>query len=458
MRLALAALVGAARTLALARALALTSAAPLVAQAPAPDLNVITADPVVLIDNYDEAFPSNCAGYSLASGCFQTLVGIYYPTGSGPGALGYSNPKRPVLVQLRGGNSNNQSPTQLGWFQTYALPHGFVGVDPNYAPVLPGQDFTVSLDDVAYLVQYLRHYHEWLNIDPDRIFVFGRSFGGVMSFAVGLRHDYQNLASSNPIQHQSSRPNFIIPFSAMADMNCLAPQVLWGELLQLFFPVSTAPGATSAQKDADSPAWWLTHPEVFNRPWTPRICLGYAPPTGLPCGQYNDPHDGGFAALMLQKIDEFVVKTNQADVGLAKHLVTSAGDQYAFAEAMAEVIDWAGAQLVPQSEGFYLVPPYTPITPAGSLQELRVVGATPGAIVGFFAGFATGAVVVPGCANIQTGLLDFFPLGWRFADAAGTAALSVYAPPQAIGLNIVVHAADFANCEVSQLMHKTWSE
>jgi hypothetical protein len=427
-------------------------------QEPVPDLNVISTNPVVLIDNYDEVFTSNCAGYSLASGCFQTLVGIYYPSSSGPSALGYANPPRPVLIQLRGGNANNDSPTQLGWFQNYVLPHGFVGVDPNFAPVLQGQDYTVSLADVAYLVQYLRHYHAWFNIDPDKIFAFGRSFGGIMSLAVGLRDDAQDLASPNPVRHQSSRPNFLIPFSAMADMNCLANQVLWGDLLTLWFPTSSAPGATVAQKNADSPAWWLTHPEVYGRTWTPRICLGYALPSGLPCGQYSDPHDGGYGPLMLKGIDACVVNTNQIDLGLAAALILSAGDQYAFGAAMAEAMDWADQQLVPQAEGLYLVPPQTPITPAGSPQTLRVVGAAPGALLGYFAGVVSGPVVVPWCSNIQVGLLDFLTLGWKFADASGQAQVAVHAPPQAIGLNLILHVADFTNCEVSQLLHKTWLE
>lgn len=455
MRLALAP--SAPRTLSLALVVALAARTSGAAQAPVPDLNVISANPAVLLDNYEESWPSNCAGYTLTSGCFQTITGIYYPTGAGPEGLGYPNEKRPVLIQLRGANANNQLPTQLGWFQTYVLPHGFVGIDPNYAPVLPGEDYTISLADVQYLVQYVRHYHEWLNVDPDRIFVFGRSFGAIMSLGVGLREDAQDLASSDPLRHESSRPNYLIPFSAMADMNCLSQQVLWDDLLKLWFPVSSAPGATVEQKNADSPVWWLTHPELYNRAWTPRICLGYAPPSGLPCGQYVDPHDGGYAAILMNGIDELVVQTNEASVGLGQHLVTSAGDQYAFGEAMADAIQWAQDQLLPQTDALYLVPPKTPITPQGSQQALRIVGAEPGALVGYFAGFTTGSVFVPGCTNIQTGLLDFFTLGWKFADAAGQAVLNVYAPPQAIGLDLVIHVADFARCETSQLLHKTWS-
>jgi acetyl esterase/lipase len=261
---------------------------------PTPDLIVVTSNPLVLIDHYEQAFPSNCAGHSLDTGCHETLLGIYYPSGSGPSALGYANPARPVLIQLRGGNANAQTPIQFPWFQDHVLPHGFAGVDPNFAPVSPGEDYKVSLADVAYLVQYLRHCHEWLNIDPQRIFVFGRSFGGIMSLAVGLRDDAQDLASADPVRHQSSRPNCVIPFSALADLNCLGPNPQYGEYLSLWFPAASAAGAAAAQKDADSPKWWLTHLEAFGRAWTPRICLGHAPPSGLPCGLYDDPHEGGF--------------------------------------------------------------------------------------------------------------------------------------------------------------------
>lgn len=448
----------AALLLALAPALASPPAPAPVPQGPAPEIVVLQQSPVVLADNYYQQYSSNCAGFPLGTGCHATLVGIYYPDGKGPPSLGYSNPPSPVVIQLRGGNSNVQFPDQLGWFQSYVLPHGFVGVDPSYPPVYAPDDYTASAKGIAYLIQYLRYYHEWFNIDPNRIFVFGRSFGGVMAMTVGLKEDYQDLASPDPFKHESSRPNYMIPFSAMADLTCLSTsQVLWDWLLYLWFPVATAPGATTAQKLADSPAYWLVHPELYQRPFTPPMCLGYGLNAPHPCGEIVDPHDGWFGLEMLDKGDELAFAQNDAAYGLSNRLINTS-DVYAFSEAMVLAMNWAVEQLQPKEAALYLIPPKTPVGPAGSYQALQVIGATPGALVGYFFGFSTGAVFVPGCANIDTGLLDFYPLGWKFADAQGRAALNVWAPPQAIGLDIVVHVADFANCEVSQLMHKTWTQ
>ncbi|MBM3977921.1 MAG: hypothetical protein FJ299_13165 [Planctomycetes bacterium] len=424
-------------------------------QSPAPDLIVVTNEPLVLIDNYEQTFPSNCAGHSLDTGCHETLVGIYYPSGTGPGALGYSNPPKPVLIQLRGGNTNAQTPIQYPWFQNHVLPHGFVGVDPNFAPVSPGEDYTVSLADVAYLVQYLRHYHAWLNIDPERIFVFGRSFGGIMSLAVGLGDDAQDLGSPDPVHHASSRPNCVIPFSAMADLNCLGAQTQYSEFVSLWFPISSAPGATKAQKDADSAIHWLTHPELYGRTWTPRICLGYAAPSGLPCGQYDDPHEGGFGKQLRDGIDELVVKTNEAEVGLAAKLIVT-GDAYGWGQAIDEAMQWAVQQLQPQAAQFYLVPPKTPIGPTGSLQTLHVVGAQPNSWVAYFAGFGTGPAFVPGCSNLQLSLVNYLGLGWQKADANGQAKLWVWAPPAVIDLPVGLHVLNVAHCENSQILQHTW--
>ena len=59
------------------------------------------------------------------------------------------------MIVLRGGNSNPEVPNQLEWFKTWVLPEGFVSVDPNFVPVLPGQDYTYAAKGIAYLIQYL---------------------------------------------------------------------------------------------------------------------------------------------------------------------------------------------------------------------------------------------------------------------------------------------------------------
>jgi hypothetical protein len=430
----------------------------LLQSSPVPDLVVVTTGPAVLLDNYYENWPSNCDGQPLGSGCHATLAAIYYPTGDGPTSLGYANPPRPVWINLRGGNGNPAFPEMYGWFLKNVLPKGFVGVDPNYPVVQPGEDYHAAAAGVAKLVQYLRHYSGWLNVDPNRIFLFGRSFGGFMSLTVGLKEDYQDPASADPIEHQSSRPDYLIPFSPPTDLTCFSGTMAFDWLLQAYFPVSTAPGATTEQKLADSPTHWLMHPELYGRTYTPPMCLGYLLQTVLPCGVLTDPHDGTFGLIMRDKIDEFVDATNDAALGIASALLDT-NDSWGYWAQMDEATDWALEQLSPPpAVTMYHPSPKTPIGPAGSFQQLKILGAVPGAPVYFFVGFAKGPVVVPGCPLIQEGIPTFFPIGGAVADAQGRASLTVFVPSVAIGWPLVFHVADFANCRVSNVLEHTWKQ
>jgi hypothetical protein len=427
----------------------------LLLQGPVPDLIVVQQDPVIISENYDLSWPSNCAGVPLGSGCNATLVGFYYPSGMGPTSLGYSNPPSAALILLRGGNGNLPEPNAYGWFAQYVLPEGFMGVDPNYPAVLPGEDYTYATDDLAYLIQYLRYYHEWLNIDPDRIVLLGRSFGGIQALALGLKEDYQDLASADPIEHESSRPDYVIDFSGMTNLSCMADESAYGEFFTLWFPVGSAPGATYEQQLADSAVWWLLHPELYGRPMNPPICLGYSGDPPAACGFIWEPHDSYFGIEMRDSIDVLAEQQGDAAFGLSSVLLETT-DVYGTAEATPLALDWAQELFEPQVESLYLIPVKTPVTANGSIQDLDVIGAVPGALVGYFVGFTPGPISVPWCPAWQTGLLDFFPLGWRAADASGKATLSVFAPPSVIGLPLVLHAADFQSCSVSNLLAQTW--
>jgi hypothetical protein len=422
---------------------------------PVPDPVVISTAPVSLFDNFESVWPSGCEGEPAGGECSETLVGIYYPDGMGPPSLGYTNPPAPVFINLHGGNSNPPTPEGYVWHQTNVFPHGFVGVDPNYAVVGPGEDYHVAAASVAHLVQYLRYYHAWLNIDPDRIFLFGRSFGGTLCFVVGLKGDQQDLASPDPQRHESSVPDFLLPFAGFSDMTCFAPTLQFGFFWEVLFPVSSLPGATLEQKVADSAVHWLMHPELFPRPDTPPMFLGYNLGQSQPCGLITDVHDGTFGILMRQKIDEFAETFNDPAIGLASELWDS-HSQWGYGADMTEAMDWCANQLAPKEAELYLIDPPTSIGPAGSVQSLKILGAVPGAWVHYFAGFAEGPVSVPACPNVTTGIPAWFYLGADAADAEGRATLAVFAPPAAVGLELVLHAVDVLDCRVSNVLHKTW--
>lgn len=426
-------------------------------QGAVPNPLVVTSEPVVLLDNYLTSWPSACAGQTTSSGCHETLVGIYYPDGMGPESLGYRNEPAPVFINLRGGNTNLTFPGNKAWFEENVLPDGFVGVDPNFHVVLPGEGLGPVTEGVATLIQFLRHHSEWLNIDPDRIFLFGRSFGGVLTYALTLKEDYQDLSSPDPLKHHSSRPDYSLPYSAPTDLTCLGDDVVHGELMQLFFPVSTAPGATQQQKLEDSASWWLLNPQLYGRTETPPMLLGYHLGFVNPCEEIFNPHDGTFGLLMREAIDEFVEQTNDPQLGL-RSLLIDTDDLWGYEAPMDIPLAWSQAQLEPLEANLYFPPPYTDVGPIGSPQTFEVLGAAPGNGVHFFLGFTPGALSVPSCPNISFGLLDYIYLGERFADAQGKASFTLFAPVGAIGLPVFFHAADFSTCSVSNVMFKLWTQ
>jgi hypothetical protein len=426
------------------------------AQAPTPLVEVLQSQPAVLGANYDPTEQPICTGAPAGDECFDTLFGIYYPSGSGPAALGYSNPPRPVFIQLRIGNGSLGPPSQYAWFLNYVLPKGFVGIDPNYPSVLPGQDYMDAADDIARLVQWLRYHHEWLNIDPQQIFVFGRSFGGIMALTIGLKQDFQDLGSADPVLRESSRPNYILPFSALADITCLGPSIQWNDLYHLWFPVSSAPGATTQQQLADSAVHWLLHPELYGRSYTPPMCLGYGSAPPAACGQIVDPHDPYFGKQLREQIDVLADQANVYQLGLASTLI-QAGDVWIFEVALQQALAWAQAQLAPKIESMYLIPPKTSIGASGSFQQFKVLGGVPGSPIVYFAALHTGQVTLPTCVYSGIGLVQPFVLGIATPGTDGKASISAFAPPFVIGLKLYFHAFDMQLCKFSNLLEKTWS-
>lgn len=426
-------------------------------QTAVPNPLVVSTTPAVLLDNYITSWPSACAGQSTSSGCHETLVAIYYPAGMGPESLGYTSEPAPVFINLRGGNTNLLFPENGPWFAEHVLPDGFVGVDPNFHEVLPGEGLGPVTEGVATLVQFLRHHSAWLNIDPDRIFVFGRSFGGVLAYALALKEDHQDLASPDPLKHHSSRPDYVLPFSAITDLTCVGDDLLNPEFVELFFPLSTAPGATLEQKQAESPYWWLMNPQLYGRTETPPMLLGYHLGFVNPCEEVFDIHDGIYGLFMRTKLEEYVAQANDPQLGL-RSLLIDTDDLWGYEAAMDIPLAWSQAQLQPLEPSLYFLTPLTSVGPVGSYQSFNVLGAVPGNGVHFFVGFTPGPLSLPACPNISFGLLDFIYLGERSADAQGKAKLTLFAPAGAVGLPLFFHAADFGTCQVSNVMFKLWTD
>lgn len=234
----------------------------------------------------------------------ENLFDLFYPLGGCPLSPGCDNTVYPVAIFIRGGNLNGApltSPDQLGEIQQSLLQQGFVVVRPNFheIDVEGGEDYQTANRDLGRMVQYLRRFRTILNIDPERVFSFGRSGGGFYSLALGLNVDYRNPDSRDLVERESSRPNFIVPWGAATDFQCmdLDNPATNPALIEMF----GAAGGDEAVLQA-SPVYWLQMPWLYDRTYTPPMCLVYDLTQQHACGTITDFHDGYFGPWMYDRI------------------------------------------------------------------------------------------------------------------------------------------------------------
>lgn len=82
----------------------------------------------------------------------------------------------------------------------YRLPSAVTQTSPHLVPMSDGQQ----------AIRLVRHHAEEWNIDPDKIGIMGFSAGGHLASTLGTHFDSGNPGADDPIQHQSSRPDFMI--------------------------------------------------------------------------------------------------------------------------------------------------------------------------------------------------------------------------------------------------------
>lgn len=120
-------------------------------------------------------------------------------------------PKVPtgVLVCPGGGYvhlaMNHEGRQIAGWLNSYGIT-AFVlryRLGPKYR-------YPIELDDAKRAMRYARAHAAELGIDPQRIGVWGFSAGGHLASTLGTHFDTGNSGSSDPIERESSRPDFMI--------------------------------------------------------------------------------------------------------------------------------------------------------------------------------------------------------------------------------------------------------
>lgn len=231
---------------------------------------------------------------------------LFYPLGGCPLSPGCGNTAYPVAVFIRGGNTNTSvpSPSFLSPFHQALLSAGFVLAIPSYhvIDVDAGEDYQQSARDLGRMVQYLRRFRTILNVDPDRVLAIGHSGGGFYAYYLGLNRDYQDLDSPDLVEHESSRPNYIVPWGSVTDWSCMdLDHPATNPTLLKMFQVT---GDDAAQYLA-SPVYWLQNPELYGRSFTPPMCLVYNLAQQGQCGFITDFHDGYFGPLMLSMLGRF---------------------------------------------------------------------------------------------------------------------------------------------------------
>ncbi|MFT4548374.1 MAG: acetyl esterase/lipase [Verrucomicrobiales bacterium] len=128
----------------------------------------------------------------------------------------------PVMVHIHGGGwrggSKNHIPGFLatahaeGWLAVVSIEYRFTDVAPHPAQV----------DDCARAIQFIRQNAKKWNIDPKRMGVTGGSAGGHLSAYVALQDDEAMPESKDPVERQSSRVSFAIPFAGPTDWGLLS--------------------------------------------------------------------------------------------------------------------------------------------------------------------------------------------------------------------------------------------
>lgn len=127
----------------------------------------------------------------------------------------------PVMVHIHGGGWRGGSKDFLPGFLATANAEGWLAVVSVEYRFTDVATHPAQVDDCARAIQFLRqHAKEW-NIDPTRIGVTGGSAGGHLSAYIALQDDERKPDSEDPVERESSRVSFAIPFAGPTDWGLL---------------------------------------------------------------------------------------------------------------------------------------------------------------------------------------------------------------------------------------------
>ncbi len=414
--------------------------------APTPIALQVAPDPVKFQIQYDTDKPPGAANW------VETVANLIYPPGKGPVSFGYPAGKLPVILMLRGGNSNFIDIGELEYdVQTEgAAPFGFLGITTNMPIVTNGKDYNVAGDAVARLIQYVRWQASDLNADPDRIILAGRSFGCVVAYSVAYRYDYKDLSSGKPELQFSSRPDYLVARFGPSHLPCFGEDISsWAPTMSLFFfPDKAFEDASYAERLSESPTWWLLNPELFGRTSTPITCVVFHQAYTDKCATNNDVHSGLFGDLMLSALRDYSDQTGDLEIAEKAFAI----DLATLPEPSPLVTAWAVERMAEDGSGLWMTPPTGVVNPTtGGTIKLDIFGAKPGDAVDFYRSKTTGPAPLPGCPGVSSGLSNAQFLGQALANNQGRASLSYVVSGAELGTIDYLQAIEAGDCATSQV-------
>lgn len=98
-----------------------------------------------------------------------------------------------------------------------------------------------SLTDSARALQFIRYYADFLNIDPQKVVLYGSSAGAGTSLWLGTHDDLADPVSTDPVLRQSTRVNAVGALATQATYDILSWEAF---LLPLFEPFEEFLGGT----------------------------------------------------------------------------------------------------------------------------------------------------------------------------------------------------------------------
>ena len=158
---------------------------------------------------------------AMASAAANTI--LLWPNGA-PGALGNTTADKPALTIYLPA----QNPTRTGIVVFPGGGYQMLATDWEGTKVAqwlnvrgvaafvvryrlgPRYHYPVELDDAQRAIRYVRSHAAEEGLDPHRIGVWGFSAGGHLAATAGTHYDTGNPEAADPIEHASSRPDFMV--------------------------------------------------------------------------------------------------------------------------------------------------------------------------------------------------------------------------------------------------------